>query len=71
MDQKPSIGRIVHFYQSAAQGKPHAALVTDVHSDFCINVAGFNSGGTQVSASSVTYSEDKASGLRWCWPPRV
>jgi surface antigen len=69
--QQPTIGRVVHFYQSATQGKPHAALVTDVHSASCVNVAGFNSGGTQVSASSVIFSEDPAAGIRWCWPPRV
>jgi hypothetical protein len=42
-----------------------------VHGDFCINVAGFNDGGTQFSQSSATYSEEPSVSCRWVWPPRV
>jgi hypothetical protein len=68
---KPSIGRVVHYYASAGQVKPFAALITDVHSDTCINVAGFNNGNTQFGQTSVCYNEDPTSGMRWVWPPKV
>jgi len=69
--QKPSVGRVVHYYGHPGQKEPWAAFVTKVHGDFCINVAGFNDGGTQFSQSSATYSEEPSVSCRWVWPPRV
>lgn len=54
---KPTVGRIVYYYETiagagATNGKsgfitigPHAATVTQVHSDNCVNLAVFNQNG--------------------------
>lgn len=54
----PTIGRVVLFRHSAAQGDPYPAFVTKVWTDNCINVAGFNDGGTQFSANSLRLIQD-------------
>lgn len=52
---KPTIGRVVwlHRPDSIDQSQPEAALVTYVHSDTCINVAGFNANGVPFALTSV------------------
>ncbi len=55
---KPTIGRVVLFRHSASQSDPYPALVTKVWGDQCINLAGFNDGGTQFSASSCRLIQD-------------
>ncbi len=78
MDQKPSVGRIVHYHSFGTPGGEYlpaarAAVVTQVHADgdapgdvgLCIlNPAGmfFN--------ERVHYAEAPTPG-RWNWPPRV
>lgn len=50
---QPTVGRVVWFYPGAdSSGQAFPALVNFVHSDRCINVAGFNHGGTPFSHSS-------------------
>lgn len=48
---KPSIGRIVHFHPRP--GVTHAAIVTFVHSDTCVNLAVFDSNGGTEGKTSV------------------
>lgn len=68
--QKPSIGRIVHFYASK-DADPQAALVTHVWSDTCVNLVAWNAGGTKTDGSSVLERSDETIGSSWCWPPRA
>lgn len=70
MDQKPSIGRIVHVANEA--GSPCAAIVTAVHSETCINVTKFNiEGGITHVTSLVKVSDAPKGTVDWNWPPRV
>jgi len=50
---KPTIGRVVWVWQSETQTDPFPALITKVWGDNCVNVAGFNDGGTPFSQSSI------------------
>lgn len=78
MDQKPSVGRIVHYgyYQPwrDVEGEKLvavAAIVTQVNEDGTVNLAIFlPSGGLPTTASYVKQSEtlEKDS---WMWPPRA
>jgi hypothetical protein len=56
---KPTIGRVVWFWQNAAQAiaegvQAMPALVTYVHSDECINATAFDSQGNTVALTRVT-----------------
>lgn len=73
MDQKPSIGRIVHYFVNRAvkDGQPYPAIITHVFSETCVNLFVF---------SDATYPFDgqlRSSVVRgdgpgcWDWPPRV
>ena len=67
MEQKPSVGRIVHFRQGDVT---LAAIVTKVWSDTCVNLAYFTEGGSCSGRTSVIFGtgiED----CSWSWPPRV
>lgn len=57
---KPTIGRVVIVQRGTAGAQPDGwpALVTKVYGDRCINAAGFNEWGTQVSFSSLTLLQD-------------
>jgi hypothetical protein len=57
---KPTIGRVVLVLRPDAidKSQPEPAFVCYVHSDTCINVAGFNANGTPFSATSVTLLQD-------------
>lgn len=55
---KPTIGRVVLVRSTASQVDPYPALVTKVWSDTCVNVAGFNDGGTAFSHSSCRLIQD-------------
>jgi len=75
MDQKPSIGRIVHYQAFGTPGgeyksRPRAAVVTEVFDgtdnvSLCI----LNPTG-QFFNQSVPFSADPKPG-HWNWPPRV
>lgn len=69
--QKPSIGRIVHYYPNG-DTTPQAALVIAVDSDEVVKVQACNAGGTWNTRTSVPFDETPgATRERWCWPPRV
>jgi len=77
--QKPSIGRIVHYYDPKI-ARPFAAIVVDtidedddLSSPMHVNLvviagAKFES---DVETEDVPYSETRTKSARWCWPPRV
>lgn len=66
MEQKPTIGRAVHY----VEGTQHlAATVAYVHSETCINVGGFDVNGQPFAKTSVLYHAEGASGS-WHWPER-
>lgn len=59
----PTVGRVVHFIPKAEKyafgyafvaGRPHAALVTAVHGDRCVNLAAFDANGKTYGFTSVT-----------------
>lgn len=75
MDQKPSVGRIVLFrsVESNAQ-KEHAAIITRVFSDTCVNLTVFPDYGSPLVKSSVFQNESLEGGDQsnaWRWPPRA
>jgi hypothetical protein len=58
---KPTIGRIVWYHPSSGLSiSPHAAIVTAVWSDTCINLAVFDPSGTPYSACSTYLVQDDA-----------
>lgn len=71
----PSIGRVVWVirpFDTLDIKQPEPALVTYVHGDRCINVAGFNANGTPFSLTSLTLIQDeepKPEGNFACWMP--
>lgn len=72
-DQKPSVGRIVHYYpinlDGPALGDPLPAIIGRVGpTTVGVNVFG-PEGGSQF-IPYVAFSETPAQG-RWSWPPRV
>jgi hypothetical protein len=67
--QKPTIGRIVHYYP-ANETTPQAAIVIEVYSDSCVKLQRCNSGGTWCTSSSVVFNEDPGF-ERWVWPPKA
>lgn len=77
--QKPSIGRIVHFYGEGLD-EPQAALVVAVHSNTSVDLNVCNKSGTWSVRQSVELGEDgpvdgtvsdAPAGAHWVWPPRV
>lgn len=58
----PTVARMVWFYHSAADKtagvQPHPAVVTYVHSDTVINVAGWHPNGTPFSATNLALVQD-------------
>lgn len=77
---KPTIGRIVHYYPHSQDtgsfpytpGEPVAAIITQVHSDECVNLRLFVDGQAQGETwiTSVVYDEGQGE-FSWSWPPRV
>ncbi len=74
MEQKPSIGRIVHYQSYGTPGgeflpKPRAAIIADVRDDgTTCDVVVFNPQG--LFFNSVPFSGEPKPGC-WNWPPRV
>jgi hypothetical protein len=79
MNQKPSIGRIVHFilndYITAGfitngqvQGERVAAIVTRVWSDTCVNLRLILDGDAVPLVTSVVQGTEPG---QWEWPARV
>jgi hypothetical protein len=71
----PTIGRVVWVIrplESLDIKQPEVGLVTYVHGDHCINVAGFNSNGTPFTLTSLWLVQDdeaKPEGNFACWMP--
>ena len=61
---KPTVGRIVLVRKRpgaiSGVGLPEAAIICFVHSDSCINVAGFDANGLPWAISSLTLLQDDA-----------
>jgi hypothetical protein len=66
MQPKPSIGRIVHYFNDS--GEPEAAIVIHVHNDENVNLIVCNQWGTWTSRTSVQLGEGAG---HWNWPTRV
>jgi len=73
---KPTVGRIVHFYNEAygedehnwAGCGPYAAIVAQVHSDSCASLVVFPAFSPMFQEGSVSEGAP-GSGRYWCWPP--
>lgn len=71
MDQKPSIGRIVHFASPAGyRGEVWAAIVTRVHSDSEVDLTAFTPGSGVIGFSRMALGGPDVQGT-WFWPPRT
>jgi hypothetical protein len=74
MDQKPSVGRIVHYQAYGTPGGeypsvPRAAVVTQVGEDGAVGLAILNPTGMFFNPS-VPFSAEPKPGS-WSWPPRT
>lgn len=65
--QKPTIGRIVHYYDES--GRIYPAIITEVWSDICVNLNVFADTRGVVSKTSVIYTNDFGGpAFHWSWP---
>ena len=78
MEQKPSVGRIVHYVSYGTPGGEYesqcrAAVITAVHTEFLVDLAVLNPEGMffnrEVTHSGVALSAH--GGGTWHWPERV
>lgn len=72
--QKPTVGRIVHFYDrwlQAGEGKPWAAIVVAVGEDNRVNILAIDAGGCQHAFLSIPHKDASKRGGYWEYPPRV
>lgn len=83
--QKPSVGRIVHYvaYGTISDGFklcPHrAAIITQVHSDSCVDLCIINPTGLLCATSALLDDGEQVEGApaprtlpgSWHWPERV
>lgn len=71
--QRPTVGRIVHYYVNGSG--PHAAIVTvadDYKDPMIVDLQIF--GGLRGQRNCVRYSDEvgaEGGSDRWCWPPRA
>ena len=77
-DQKPSVGRIVHYYDRVAENQnkpgPYPALIAAVHSDTCCTLTVFMPWAERPFIASSCQREDVAGSEPrhyWEWPPRT
>ena len=54
----PTVGRVVWFYPDVGMDQPHAAIITYVWSDTCVNLVAFNAGGSSFGITSVPLIQD-------------
>lgn len=71
--QRPSIGRIVLYkHAGSADGKyppmVSPAIITQVHSDTCVNLCVLSAGDGLFFPHSITQGDGPS---QWSWPPRV
>ena len=81
-EQKPTVGRIVH-YVAAKGDKIQPAMIVQVWSDTCVNLQVYRDGGNDRAhdghddelsvwkTSVVQNEEDHNAPNTWHWPPRV
>lgn len=74
MEQKPSIGRIVHYQAHGSpdgthKSEPRPAIISRVADDGSIDITVFNPTGLFFN-QNCQYSEEPKGGT-WRWPPRV
>lgn len=67
MEQKPSVGRIVHY--TSKDGNTLAAIVNAVSSDDYTRITVFLHDGSTLSGDAPFSAEPKIG--HWNWPPRV
>lgn len=62
--QTPYVGQTIWFTPVTPDGfsRTCAAIVTQVHSNTCVNLAWFDAQGVAQNATSVSYSEEGTSG---------
>lgn len=79
----PTIGRVVHFIPKKEKydfgfcflaGRPHAAMITAVHGDRCVNIVAFDVNGKSYGFTSVNLVQpsdapDTVQGDYCCWMP--
>lgn len=71
MEQKPSVGRIVHFFEDVGS-EPQAAIITEVFSDDCVNLTIFPSVQPPiVDKTSISKKTEFQKSYCWDWPARV
>ena len=69
---KPTIGRVVLVQRELEQTQAQPALITYVHSDSCINVAGFDNYGIPFIENSIQLVQEDTGfqGIRYAyWMP--
>ncbi|MET0416047.1 MAG: hypothetical protein ABW022_08505 [Actinoplanes sp.] len=69
MEQKPSVGRIVHYVQYDGS-KCCPAIVTEVEGEFTVGLHVFTTDRGSFGQDESPYSEDREHGT-WHWPERV
>ena len=69
MDQKPTVGRIVHYTNSELTHE--AAIVTAVHGDTMVSLAVFSWNGISRSQTSVSLDGADGTPNTWHWPERA
>ncbi len=62
---KPTVGRVVHYYESAAQVQPYAATIAYAHSERMINISYVDHNGRQHHATSVPLLQDDDARPTW------
>jgi hypothetical protein len=74
MDQKPSIGRIVHYCgKDDDDTRPYAAIITSIGADNegIVDLYVFGDRNcTPFAVGDAPYSEQPKTGC-WMWPPRI
>lgn len=76
MDQKPSVGRIVHYQSYGSPGgeyksEPRAAIITGVVNDTTVHLCVLNPEGIFLNKSCYFDGSESPKGGTWHWPPRV
>jgi hypothetical protein len=74
MEQKPSVGRVVHYKSYGTPGGEYApecraAIITEIVSDDMVGLAVLNPTG--MFFNRATHREDVQTGGTWHWPERV
>jgi phage terminase large subunit-like protein len=70
MEQKPSVGRIVHYQSYNENGEcAYAAIITQVNADETVDITTFGPSSIYIHHGVKFSPEPKAS--HWNWPPRT